>query len=120
MGMTKGCTYCSAIPLVLLLDPTVKSHFDNFFDVLLLLGIAICVVCVVIFIQMMRKQKELKDSGYRKTTTPTFWYVVYFFTLLSFIFGIVSLFLVVVQKKRIERIYLSFLRKQNAINDKNQ
>lgn len=111
MGITKGCTYCSAT--ILLLDPNVKSQFDGFFDMLLLLGIAICVASIVMFIQMIRKQKELEKFGYRKTTTPTFWYVVYFFTLLTFVFGIVSLFLVAVQKKRIERIYLSFLKSKN-------
>ena len=102
MGIIKGCTYYSAT--ILLLDSNVKSQFDGFFDVLLLLGIAICVASIVMFIQMIRKQKELKESGYRKTTTPTFWYVVYFFTLISFIFGFVSLLMVAIQKKRIEQI----------------
>ena len=97
------------LSMALLLDTAVNEQFDFLFNSILLMAVGICIASVVLFIQMMQKQKELEKFGYRKNTpTPVVWYIVYFILLFSFIFSFVSLLMVIIQKKRIEHIIKLF------------
>lgn len=97
------------LSMALLLDTAVNEQFDFLFNSILLMAVGICIASVILFIQMMQKQKELEKFGYRKNTpTPVVWYIVYFILLFSFIFSFVSLLMVIIQKKRIEHIIKLF------------
>lgn len=102
---------CIISSLALLIDLSLKYQYDGIFNWLLLVAIGICVASLVLFIQMMQRQKELERFGYRKNSpTPVVWYIVYFACLLSFVFSFVSLLMVAIQKKRIERILRLFIQ----------
>ena len=99
---------------LLIMDTAVNEQFDFLFNSILLIAVGICIASVVLFIQMMQKQKELEKFGYRKNTpTPVVWYIVYFIFLFSFIFSFVSLLMVIIQKKRIEHIKNYYMIIQN-------
>ena len=97
--------------MALFIDLSLKYQYDGIFNWLLLVAIGIWVASLVLFIQMMQRQKELERFGYRKNSpTPVVWYIVYFACLLSFVFSFVSLLMVAIQKKRIERILRQFIQ----------
>lgn len=102
---------CIMLSSALLIDLSLKYQYDGIFNWLLLVAIGIWGASLVLFIQMMQKQKELERFGYRKNSpTPVVWYIVYFACLLSFIFSFVSLLMVAIQKKRIEHIQKLFIK----------
>lgn len=102
---------CIISSLALLIDLSLKYQYDVIFNWLLLVAIGIWVASLALFIQMMQKQKELERFGYRKNSpTPIVWYIVNFACLLSFVFSFVSLLMVAIQKKRIERILRMFIQ----------
>lgn len=102
---------CIISSLALLIDLSLKYQYGGIFNWLLLVAIGIWVASLVLFIQMMQRQKELERFGYRKNSpTPVVWYIVYFACLLSFVFSFVSLLMVAIQKKRIERILRLFIQ----------